>query len=300
MRWMVTGATGLLGANAAIDLSAHSDVVGVARHFPAHVGVQFVSADLADSEGRRALIARSASDVVLHCAAVSSIEACERDPELARILNVDTSADLAAQASREGVKFVHISTDAVFDGAAGPYAEDAVTTPTTTYGRTKRDAEIAVLDANPDAIVARVNFYGWSPTGKRSLVEFFFDRLASGRSVPGFTDVRVSTMYAGSLVAQIERLVASDARGLFHVVNDEAISKFDFGVAVANTFGFDATLVRPSSASDHLAIARGANLELRTNKLRSVTGVGTSQEGDLMLLKAGALAGRRAAVSEYQ
>jgi dTDP-4-dehydrorhamnose reductase len=206
MSWLVTGVTGLLGANAATSLSdAGARVVGVARSIPAVSGLDVLPVDLSSVSARAGLVDRAGCDVVLHTAAVSSIEACERDPAAARELNTVAAADLAAQAARAGAAFVHISTDAVFDGERGGYREDDPVSPQSVYGRTKADAERAVLDANPSALVARVNFYGWSPTGRRSLLEFFARALSAGSTVRGFTDVRVSTLYVADLVDATRR-----------------------------------------------------------------------------------------------
>jgi dTDP-4-dehydrorhamnose reductase len=271
--WLVTGATGLLGANAMLRLSADAHVVGIARAVPAG-NPQMRAVDLSLGEDRDGLVARSGARAVLHAAAVSSIEAAERDPELAANLNVRAAADLARQASLEGARFVYVSTDAVFDGRDGDYGEDAETSPTSEYGRTKRDGELAVLDANPDAIIARVNFYGWSPSRRRSLAEFFHRELSAGNTVTGFADVVVSTMYVDHLVAALASLAqTSQARGVFHVASSEPISKYEFGLRLADSFGFDRSLVRQGRSSDVLEQARGHRLDLRVAKAEAALGI---------------------------
>lgn len=272
--WLVTGGTGLLGANALVDLRQGARAVGAARHVPkgGDVAGEFVRVDLSSRADRSGLVARTAVDHVLHAAAIATIEGCEADPEGAYELNVRASEDLAAQAHAEGARFIFISTDAVFDGRTGQYSESDPTSPISEYGRGKVEAEKRVLAANPDAIVARVNFYGWSPTGTRSLAEFFFDRLAAGSEVGGFTDVRVSTTYVGHLVAALRDLAATDASGVYHVAASDGVSKYDFGRALAECFGFDQGRVSPVLSTDVLAAPRGADLRLRTDRLRATLG----------------------------
>jgi dTDP-4-dehydrorhamnose reductase len=284
-----------------VQLSGRAAVIGVARTAPGGAPVPFHARDLSRPEDRAGLVDAVGPDVVLHTAAVSSIEACERDPELAEELNVRAAADLAAQAASAGSRFVHISTDAVFDGARGGYAEDDEPSPTTAYGRTKLAGERAVLEANPDAIVARVNFYGWSPSGRRSLAEFFHGNLAAGTAVNGFEDVVVSTLEVSLLVEAIEALVAVRASGLIHVVSGEPISKFTFGRRVATTFGFDPELVRPARSTDHLEIKRGSRLDLSTARMAALLGApAPGQQEGLDRLVAAHAAGLPQALTDFR
>jgi dTDP-4-dehydrorhamnose reductase len=296
--WLVTGATGLLGANAMLDLAEHGGAKGVARTLPSDFVAGGFELDLASPDARRGVVERSSARVVLHAAAVSSIEACERDPDFARALNVDAAADLARQAAEVGATFIHISTDAVFDGKVGSYSEDDPTSPTSVYGRTKRDAELAVLDANPTALVARVNFYGWSPSGTRSLAEYFYRRVSAGQEAPGFRDVVVSTLYVRTLVERLRQLAALSTTGVLHVVNDESTSKFEFGRRLAAEFGYDPELVTPSRSSEHLDVARGARLDLDTSRMRTLLGgLTTNQATGMAALVHDHRAGRPAALA---
>ncbi|GAA1841448.1 SDR family oxidoreductase [Microbacterium koreense] len=282
MTWLVTGASGLLGATAVLKLNeAGERVVGVSRSALPDVPTEHRVADLSRVEERRGIVASSDARVVLHAAAVATIEACERDPVAARELNVQAPADLAAQAAQEGARFIHISTDAVFDGDRGGYGEADAPRPTGVYGRTKLDGERAVMDANSDALVARVNFYGWSPTGRRSLIEFFARSLSRGSVVNGFTDVRVSTLYAGDLVAALRVAEASGVSGVLHIAARDSTTKFEFGRATARRFGWDASLVRPALSSDVLEHARGRDLSLDVDRYLHRVGPLPMQEESL-------------------
>lgn len=270
--WLVTGATGLLGSNAAVQLQRDNRVVGAARATPAKGPVPFISVDLSDAHDRAGLVENAEANVVLHSAAISSINACEENPALAHEVNVAASADLARQAHAIGARFIYISTDAVFDGEVGGYSETDEPSPTSEYGRTKLAGERAVLEANPEALVARVNFYGWSPDGQRSLAEFFYHRLERGEQVPGFDDVVVSTLYVGFLVELLEQLVTVKARGIVNVVSSESTTKYEFGRRLASAFGFNEDSVFRAQSSDHLAIKRGSQINLNTDKITALLG----------------------------
>lgn len=299
--WLITGVTGLLGSNAALELARRHRIVGSARTMPHDVSIGFASADLSKPASRAGLVEKASAQIVLHAAAISSINECEQDPELAHEVNVLASADLAAQARAFGARFVYVSTDAVFDGARGGYLEADEPSPISEYGRSKVAAERAVLAANPDALIARVNFYGWSPDGQRSLAEFFFHRLSRGETVPGFDDVAVSTTYVGHLVEMLEQLIDLGASGIVNVVSSEPTSKYEFGRRLALSFGFDQKLVLAAKSTDHLAIRRGSRLNLSTKRLTALLGTTPPSQQDGMDRLVADRRGRRAqAVASFR
>ena len=104
-----------------------------------------------------------------------------------------------------------------------------------------------MLSANLQALVLRVNFYGWSISGKRSLAEFFANNMAEKNQVKGFTDVVFCPMMVLDLVDTILEANEKGLNGLFHCVGPEIMSKYDFGMAIANQFEFDPALISPAS-----------------------------------------------------
>ena len=146
-------------------------------------------------------------------------------------------------------------------GRRGNYSEEDVPNPLGVYARSKLAGEQAVVEANPQAIIARVNLFGWSLFGKRSLAEFFFNNLSAGKSCMGFTDVFFCPMLANDLGTVFLKMLEAGLSGLYHVVGSQCLSKYEFGVQVARRFGFDEKLVIPSSVQDSgLKAARSPNL----------------------------------------
>jgi dTDP-4-dehydrorhamnose reductase len=272
--WLVTGAQGFLGANAGIFLGSMARTVGVARAggTPAHYhsGVQ---GDLSEPVGLCAAIRELRPDVILHAAALASHEQCQSDPQLAERVNADATRQLAHAAADAGAQFVYISTDAVFDGSRGDYSEEDATAPFSVYGRTKLLGEEYAL-RETDALVVRTNFFGWSPSGSRSILEFFVNELSAGRPVNGYIDFTVTSTYAPILIDAIWRLVGDGAAGIVNVASSDKLSKYDFGRSVAEGFGLEASLISPVSAtSARHATPRARDLSLRTDRLRDLLGV---------------------------
>ena len=273
-RILITGASGLLGLNMALDIAERYEVYGVVNsHVLRTDAFHVVQADLLAANAPADVIAETEPDWIVHCAAVANLDAAEKEPELAQKLNAEVPGQLAAEAARHGIRMVHISTDAVFDGVTGCYTEMDAPNPLSAYGRTKLEGERSVAAANPEAIIARVNFYGWSLSGRRSLAEFFYNNLAAGNPIKGFTDVYFCPLFVLDLSQVLLRMLEQDLHGLYHVVSPEFLSKFDFGVRLAQQFSLDAGLIAPASVNaGGLTAARSSRLNLRTEKLTADLG----------------------------
>jgi len=274
MRILVTGASGLLGLNLALEATKEHTVYGLTNRNPLHTDAFTVlKTDLLEPGAAERLLERTQPDWVIHCAALANLEACEADPEQARQLNTEIPRKLAHYVARGGARLIHVSTDAVFDGQRGEYSEQDAPNPLSVYAQTKLDGEQAVAQANPDAIVARVNLFGWSLSGRRSLSEFFFYNLQAGKAVMGFTDVFFCPLLANDLGHIFIKMLEKDLHGLYHVVSSECMSKYDFGVTLARRFGMDESLIHPTSvAQGGLKAARSPRLSLRSDKLAQALG----------------------------
>jgi dTDP-4-dehydrorhamnose reductase len=189
-------------------------------------------------------------------------------------LNADLPLQLAKACKERGVSFVHISTDAVFDGMTiSFYKEEDEPNPLGVYAQTKLDGERAVLSEDPNAIVARVNFYGWSLTGRRSLAEFFYHNLSNNKSMSGFTDVKFCPMLVNDTARILIKMLKKNLNGLYHLVGSQAMSKYQFGVEIARKFRLREGEISPKSINtSSLNARRSNNLCLSINKLSTDLG----------------------------
>jgi len=281
MRILITGASGLLGLNLALELCGEHTVFGTVNQHPLHTDAFTVlQADLLTPGALESLFEQARPEWVIHCAALANLEACEADPALASQLNTELPRRLAQHCretrrdvTRGGARLVHISTDAVFDGSRGNYTETDEPNPLGVYARTKLEAESAVAEADPNAIIARVNLFGWSMGGRRSLAEFFFNNLSAGKQVMGFSDVIFCPLLANDIARILVHMLELELSGVYHTVGGECLSKYEFGVRLAQRFGLDAGLITPTSVQQGgLNAARAPNLSLRTEKLAAALG----------------------------
>jgi len=273
-RILITGASGLLGLNLALEAAPDHQVIGqVNRHLLNPGSIEIIQADLLAPGAVQRLLDQTQPDWVIHCAALAVVDACEKDPEQARQLNTEVPRLLARDVARGGARLLHVSTDAVFDGRRGGYNENDLPNPLSVYARTKLAGEQAVTEEYPQALIARVNLFGWSISQQRSLAEFFVNHLSAGKTCMGFTDVFFCPMLANDLGLLFLEMLKADLSGLYHAVGSECISKYEFGCRIARQFGYDERLALPTSVQDSgLAAARSPNLTLQTEKLSRTLG----------------------------
>jgi dTDP-4-dehydrorhamnose reductase len=269
MRILVTGASGLLGLNFCLTLADSQQITGVSySNALKDVPFQNVQANLTSTGSISRLISDHQPHLVVHCAAMANVDACEKQPDQAMRINAEVPGELAAICREKNIKLVYISTDAVFDGLRGDYSEEDAANPLSVYASSKLAGEKNVLRNYPQALIARVNFYGFSLRGSRSLAEFFLERLSTGQPVNGFVDVMFCPLYVVALIEILMQMVSKDLSGLYHVVSPESLSKYSFGVSIARKFGFDPGLIQPISVMESsLTARRSPRLELNVEKL---------------------------------
>ena len=274
MRLLISGASGLLGINLALEAMREHEIIGLDRGKLKSAPFPVRKADLLRRDVIDSMLDETHPDWLINCAALANLEECEEHPQLARVLNVDVPAELASACARRDIRFVHLSTDAVFDGAKeDAYTEDDEPNPLGVYSKSKLDGEHAVQQANPQAIIARVNFYGWSLGGRRSLGEFFVNNLSAGKNVNGFTDVIFCPMWVNHLSRTLMEMLEKNLSGLYHVVGAQPMNKYQFGVEVARTFGLRESLISPQSVGmSSLTAPRSHNLWLSVHKLSTDLG----------------------------
>ena len=274
MKLLITGASGLLGINLAMEAMREHEVFGVDRGKLQSAPFPVIKANFYNSHAFDSALDSTQPDWVINCSALANLEECERHPDQAKILNTDLPRELGEACAKRNIKFIHLSTDAVFDGTKeDEYTEEDEPNPQGVYSQTKLDSERTVLEANPQAIIARVNFFGWSLGGRRSLGEFFVNNLSEGRNVNGFTDVIFCPMWVNHLAQTLIAMLEKDLHGLYHVVGAQAMSKYQFGVEVARKFRLRSSLIEPQSVErSALTARRSHNLWLSVHKLSTDLG----------------------------
>ena len=274
-RWLVTGAGGFLATNFTANVGFKNiEITGQARNDRyAKAYDNFLVGDLRDFANLMPAIRALRPDVIVHAAAISGHETAERDRAQATTVNVEVTGQLAQIAEDIGSKFVFISTDAVFSGESGGYLESDAVSPFSFYGETKVLGEQRALNSCATSLIIRTNFFGWSSTKSRSVLEFFVNSYRDRQSIFGYPDFIVTSTYVQTLINNIHDLVDLDTSGIVNVVSSDPCSKYEFGLLIAEAFAFDKSLIspQPADSGNHL-ISRTRDLSLRTELLQSLLG----------------------------
>jgi dTDP-4-dehydrorhamnose reductase len=197
---------------------------------------------------------------LINIGAAADVDACERErgdrSGSVYQANVVVPRALARACAEHKLRFVHVSTDYVFDGNAGPYREDDVPTVAANwYGQSKLDGEKAVLDANPAAAIVRPSLpYGREHPRKRDIVRLVRSRLSAGQTFGGVVDQFITPTLLDDLGDGLAALAATSGSGIYHVAGATILSPYDAALIVARTFGLDERLVQPSTL---VAITQG-------------------------------------------
>jgi dTDP-4-dehydrorhamnose reductase len=296
VRILLTGGTGLLALNWACALrDRHEIVLATHRRKVELAGTRALPLPLDDADALAGALERLAPDVVVHTASLTSVDACEADPALARHVNAELAGNVARAVARSGSRLIHISTDHLFGGTRALYTETEAPEPLNEYARSKLLAEVRVTRACPGALVVRTNFFGWGHRYRRSFSDWIYYALAEGRRLTMFDDVFVTPILADDLAANAQRLLELGASGVYNVVGDQRISKYAFAVALAEAFELPKSLVeRGKIADSKLPARRPPDMSLDNRKAREHLGAPLGTLADFLpALKAQDDTGRR-------
>lgn len=192
-------------------------------------------------------------DIIVHTAAYTNVDECEKNKDVAFAVNVQGTKNLANTAEKLGAKFIYISTDYVFDGKKGFYKEDDQVNPIDFYGETKLLGEKAVGDICNDFIIARTSvLYG---ANKNNFVTWLIENLKSGKNINIVNDQFVSPTLNTDLSHQIIELIQADETGIYHTAGGERINRYNFALFLADVFSLDKNLINEVSVEDMSWIA---------------------------------------------
>ena len=272
MRLLVTGSNGLVGSRACAQAEAAGhEVVGLGRGSRRTAGhYAYVEVDLTREDEVLRAVAEAKPDAVLHTASMTEVDACEKDPHAAYAANVAAAAHMARGAREAGAHLVHVSTDYVFDGDAGPYDEEALPNPRGVYATTKLMGEGAARVFVPGAAIARTAVvYGWPAAGRPNFGAWLVGELSQGKGVRLFEDQYVSPSFADSVAAQCVELAVRRLGGVWNTCGADVVSRVEYGRRLCEVFGFDFSLITPTRLADmKLASPRPLRSGLAVDKAR--------------------------------
>ncbi len=282
---IITGGSGLLGSNAALSLKDIADVALLTNTNTIQInGVKSFNIPL-NIESFTAFCVQFKPNVIIHSAGYTNVNKCEINPDKAYHANCHLAETVAQVAASLNVQLVHISTDHLFGEGEECYDESDNPTPLNQYAETKLQAEKKVLKHCPNALVVRTNFFGWGIL-KGSITDWVIATLRSGKPLHGFDDVYFTPILIEDLIYAIYDCLDKGLSDVINIVGDQALSKYDFALKVAQVFDLDENLVKPISYhSMEFDVDRPLNMSLSNRKVKMITGKSFNLDDGLKRLK---------------
>jgi dTDP-4-dehydrorhamnose reductase len=228
LKILITGGSGLLGKALIYEgrdrFKLSAIYVGRAVNVP---GVHFIETDIRDRELVFSTMGVIAPDVIIHTAALTDVDFCEREKALAYEVNCRGTQNVLDAAEMIRAKLVYISTDFVFDGTRGDYKEDDLPNPVNYYGKTKLLGE-NIIRPRDNSLIIRTSFYGLNPRGDKKGLEGIIEKMVAGEKILAPTDIFSSMISANVLSQMAYELIQREAKGLYHIGKSRKMSRYEF------------------------------------------------------------------------
>ncbi len=250
MKFLVTGSAGLVGRQVIMDLlQSYTDVYSCYHASNPEDGIA-THLDLASTDGIIRVAESTKPDVIIHLAAMTNVDLCETQKDLATKINSKSTAVIAEQATKLGAFLVYVSTDYVFDGEEGMKKETDNTEPVDHYGKSKLEGENAVKEIATKWCIARTSTpYGIHPK-KKSFPIFIAENLKAGTPLDIITDQYTSPTYVPNLSRMLIEISSRNIQGILHVSGATRVSRYDMAEMVAEKLSLDKKLLRPTNMAD--------------------------------------------------
>ncbi len=275
---LVTGATGLMGKGLEETAPRQWRIVGLHQRDYKVEGArsEHLVLDIRERDAVNKLFARHRFDAVIHAAGVASVDYAQKHYAESLESNLVGTLNMTAACRKQGVHMVFVSTNAVFDGTKAPYREDDPVNPINKYGFIKAQCERLVQETLERCTIARpILMYGWNHAiCRQNPATWIIEKLLRGERVNLVNDVFENPLYYRSAAQALWRIAAKKPRGIIHLAGADTMSRWEFGMKLAQVFGLDASLISPVGSGFFPDIApRPRNTALLTARMARELGV---------------------------
>ena len=268
---LITGAFGQLGTSLCEVLSNKS-ILATGRVMTLTEKYHCMELDITNQENVKELIRNYKPDIIIHLAAMTDVDGCEKNPETAFEINVGATENLLKNFNG---KFIYVSTDYVFDGEEGPYYEDDKVNPVSVYGKTKLYGENLVQESDLEWIILRSNIiFSYNDRTKASFVNWVVDSLKKKQMISVVNDQWNNPTWTNDLANVMSMMIEKNICGIYHYGGGDFLNRYEFAKMIASTFSLDRELIKPITTLELNWLAqRPLKSGLYTNKIELDLGI---------------------------
>jgi len=254
-RILLVGSNGLLGQKVAeliVRGSATTLTLASLEDQPVRplLSAEYTKVNITSKKEVKQLVSSCTPEVIVNCAAMTNVDACENERELAWKVNVEGLENMIEAARRTNAKIVHVSSDYIFDGRAGPYTEEDRPDPLSYYGKTKLAGENALRASGLDFFIARTMvLYGFAAGVKPNFALWLVNNLERRQTVRVVDDQFGNPTLADDLAFGIVRAIELERSGIYNIAGRDILSRYEFAVRLARVFELDPSLITPIKTS---------------------------------------------------
>lgn len=255
-RVLITGSNGLLGQKLVQLLSQEKSIELIAsargaNRLPATSDYQYVSLDITQEAEVNQVFETFQPNMIIHTAAMTNVDTCETDPIGCELLNVTAVKYLISASEKYDTFFCHLSTDFIFDGANGPYAEDAEANPISIYGESKLKAEKLLQHSSLRWAIARtVLVYGIvADMSRTNIILWVKKSLEGGKTIHVVTDQFRTPTLAEDLAIGCWLITQKQAEGIFNISGSDFLTPYEMAIKTANYYGLNEKLIQKADSS---------------------------------------------------
>lgn len=242
----VIGAGGFIGEPLFQRLAAEFDVVGT---YSSNPKPNLLPLDITRAKDVALFFKNHRPDCVIHLAAITDVDLCERKPGLAKSVHATGTQNVVNACQDFQPHLIFVSTEFVFDGKKGNYSENDRVNPLNVYGQTKLKGEQIVSTLKSHCIVRTATPYSANTNTKKFLGQAI-EKLSNHQPVNAFGDLVRSPTMVENLVENFPRLLNEQTTGILHLAGDCRVSMYEAALQTAQTFGFDQSLINQTKSSD--------------------------------------------------
>lgn len=268
---LIIGASGFLGSSIFNLLKNKYDLLGTFNKKPIRFSKGIFFKFNGNQNNLEKKIIKFKPNLIIHTAGLTNIEKCEKNKKISKRINFELTKTLTILAKKYKIKMVYISSDHLYDGKKSSYNEIDKTNPLNFYAKTKVMSENYIKKQLNNYLIIRTNFFSFPDKNfKKNFLYFIFSNLKLKKEIRLFDDVHYSPISTVQLVKALNKLIRLKKNGIYNISSNEKISKYKFGILIANIFSLNKKLIKKTKVDNILKVTRPKNMSLNNKKLKNL------------------------------